>query len=95
MYSDLQAGPYRLLNADKAAEKTGFFAYKNEETIKSKGGLICAGKLPRCNGGRRGKGSSGPRQEYGVQPDSVQENPEYMNRPPDLGDESSAAPVSK
>ena len=22
-------------------------------------------------------------------------NPEYMNRPPDLGDESSAAPVSK
>lgn len=77
-------------------EIAGIYSYKDEEAIKrAKEALSLAGKLLRCHDGRRGKGSSGTWPKYGVQPDSVWENPEHTDRPSDPGDEGGAAPVPK
>ena len=77
-------------------EIAGDYSYKDEEAIKrAKEALSLAGKLLRCHDGRRGKGSPGARPKYGVQPDSVWENPEHTDRPSDPGDEGGAAPVPK
>lgn len=77
-------------------EIAGISSYKDEEAIKrAKEALSLAGKLLRRHDGRRGKGSSGPWPKYGVQPDSVRENPEHTDRPSDSGDEGGAAPVPK